>query len=179
MHVPVTDLVGNPGATRELQRAVDASAFGDDPWGHAQDALVGPIELSLHLDAVVEGILVRGRVRFALDLPCARCLEPQPIEREVEVAELFTDPARREPDDEDDPGYELIDDATALDLTTLVRDALLVDLPVRIVCREGCRGLCPTCGADRNRTDCGHDREQAADPRWAPLADVELPAEGP
>lgn len=174
MHVAVTDLVGHPGATRELERAVDADEFGDDPWGPAEGALIGTIHLALHLDSVVEGILVRGRVRVPLELACARCLRPQPVERDVEVAELFVDPTRREPDEDDDPGYELIDDLTAIDLTTLVRDALLVDLPVRVLCAEHCRGLCPVCGANRNLDECGHDPTPTADPRWAVLAELDL-----
>lgn len=174
MLVAVTDLVGHPGATRAIERAVDADEFGDEPWGPAEDALTGPIQLSLHLDSVVEGILVRGRVHAPLEIGCARCLRPQPLERDVEVAELFIDPARREPEDEDDPGYELINDLTAIDLTTLVRDALIMGLPVRVLCREDCQGLCPTCGTDRNEQDCGHTAEAPVDPRWARLADIDL-----
>lgn len=174
MHVPVTDLVGHPGATRALRRAVEVAEFGDDPWTPAEGAVEDPVELDLHLDSVVEGILVRGRVRARLERPCGRCLEPCPDDREVEVAELFVDPTRREEGEEDDPGYELIDDLTAIDLTTMVRDALLVDLPVRVLCDEDCRGLCPVCGANRNLGDCGHDQKPAADPRWAVLAELDL-----
>jgi uncharacterized protein len=177
VRVPVTGLVGHPGETREFARAVPPEAFGDEPWGPAADQVRDPVELDLHLDAVVEGILVRGTLRFTVSVPCARCLEPQPHEIETTVAELFYDPGKREDDDEDDPGYEIIDDLTAIDLSTLVRDALIVELPVRVLCREACQGLCPTCGADRNVTDCGHGDEDAADPRWAKLADLELPAD--
>jgi uncharacterized protein len=179
VRVPVTDLVGHPGTTRALTRAVTPEEFGADPWGPAVEAVTAPVELDLHLDAVVEGILVRGALTFTVQLPCARCLEPQQVTRTVDVAELFTDPAKREPEDEDDPGYELEDDLTAIDLSTLVRDALVVDLPVRVLCREDCQGLCPTCGADRNLGDCGHADTELADPRWAKLADLDLPADRP
>ena len=174
MRVPVTDLVGHPGETRELQRAVPADAFGSDPWGPTIATVEDPIELDLHLDAVVEGILVRGTLRFTVQLPCARCLALQQRRLDVEVAELFVDPTKREDDEEDDPGYELVDDLTAIDLTTMVRDALLIDLPVRVVCREDCQGLCPVCGADRNVADCGHRQGPLPDPRWAKLADLDL-----
>lgn len=174
MRVPITELVGHPGATRALSRAVDPDEFGTDPWGPTVDAVAGPVELDLHLDAVVEGILVRGELTFTAEVPCARCLVPQEVTRTVEVAELFTDPAKREPEDEDDPGYELEDDLTAIDLTTLVRDALVVDLPVRVVCSEDCQGLCPTCGADRNLGDCGHRETELSDPRWSKLAELDL-----
>ena len=177
MRVPVSDLVGHPGETRGLRRDVEAAAFGDDPWGPAAEEVQDPVELDLHLDAVVEGVLVRGSIGFHVRLACARCLVPQDVTYTVEVAELFQDPTKREDDDEDDPGYELVDDLTAIDLSTLARDALIVDLPVRVLCDEACQGLCVECGADRNQVDCGHRPEAAPDPRWAKLADLDLPTE--
>ncbi|MBS3942116.1 MAG: DUF177 domain-containing protein [Actinobacteria bacterium] len=151
--------------------------FGDDGWGAAEGAFRDDIDLDLDLDAVVEGILVRGTVGADLQLPCGRCLVPQDVRVDSDVAELFVDPAKREDDDEDDPGYELIDDRTAIDLSVMVRDALLIDLPVRVLCREDCQGLCEECGADRNLGDCGHRPDEAPDPRWAKLADLDLPSE--
>lgn len=177
MRVPVTDLVGHPGATRPLSAEVERDAFGEDPWGPADDALDGPLVLELHLDSVVEGILVRGRIEVGLTLPCARCLAPQRADRTLEVAELFLDPTKREDDEDDDPGYELLDDRTAIDLSTMVRDAVVIDLPVRVLCRDDCAGLCPVCGEDRNQRDCGHGDESTPDPRWAKLADLDLPNE--
>ncbi|MCC5948072.1 MAG: DUF177 domain-containing protein [Nitriliruptoraceae bacterium] len=177
MRIVVTDLVGHPGETRAVDTAVPASAFGDDPWGPTVDAVRDPIGLDLHLDSVVEGILVRGTIHYDVQMPCGRCLVPQDEQVDANVTELFLDPAKREEDEEDDPGYELIDDATALDLSTLARDALVIDLPLRVLCREDCQGLCPTCGGDRNLEDCGHRDEPLRDPRWSALADLELPRE--
>ena len=174
MRVPVTDLVGHPGETRALTRAVPPDEFGDDPWGPAVTEVEEDVDLDLHLDSVVDGILVRGSIGFAIVIPCARCLEVQHVRRDVDVAELFVDPRKREDDDEDDPGYELIDDRTAIDLSTMVRDTLLVDLPLQFLCDEGCLGLCVVCGADLNQGDCGHRPGSAPDPRWARLADLDL-----
>ena len=177
MRVPITDIVDRPGASRPIRDAVDAGAFGTDPWGPAEGALLDPVELDLHLDSVVDGILVRGTLGFTLDLPCGRCLVPQRTHRDVHVVELFVDPAKREDDEDDEPGYDLLDAATAIDLSTMVRDALLLGLPLRILCREDCQGLCPDCGADRNVTDCGHTDRDPVDPRWSALADLDLPPE--
>ena len=174
MRVPVTDLVGQPGTTRPLTVAVERSAFGPDPWGPADEALLDPVVLDLHLDAVVEGVLVRGELEVSLELPCARCLTAQRLERTLRVAELFADPTKREDDEEEDPGYELLDDRTAIDLSTMVRDAVVIELPVRVLCHDACQGLCPECGADRNVTDCGHADTEPTDPRWAKLADLDL-----
>lgn len=177
MRVTITDLVDVPGATRPL--AVDAplEAFGDDAWGPADGVVEPPVVLDLDVDAVVDGILVRGTVLFHLRTACSRCLTPHATDRVVEVVELFTDPARAEPDDEPDPGYEMLDNRTAIDLSTLVRDALLIDLPLRVLCSPDCAGLCATCGADLNVAPCGHGAAGDLDPRWAALTELRLPPE--
>jgi len=175
VRVAIVDLVDHPGQTRAVRRAVPASTFGTEPWGPTVDLVHDPVELDLHLDAVVEGILVRGTIDVRVEVACGRCLTPVELPLSLTVTELFTDPARREEDEEDDPGYELLDDRTAIDLSTLARDAVLIDLPVQVRCRPDCQGLCPTCGVDRNLEACGHDDEPGSDPRWAALADLDLP----
>lgn len=175
MRVPIVDLVDHPGETRAIVRAVDAAEFGTDPWGPTIARVQDPVELDLHLDAVVEGILVRGTIGVHVEVQCARCLTDVASDLDLTVTELFTDPARREEEDEDDPGYELLDDRTALDLSTLARDAVMIDLPLQVLCAADCKGLCPTCGVDRNRAECGHVEAADPDPRWAALADLDLP----
>lgn len=177
MRVTITDIVDEPGATRPLHVEVDRDEFGDASWGPADELMHGTIGLDLKLDAVVDGILVRGTVGVDLDLACARCLAACSRHLNVEVAELFSHPDRVELEDEIEAGYEILDAGTAIDLTTLVRDALLIDLPLRVLCRDDCAGLCPSCGADRNARDCGHTGRSGTDPRWAALAEVRLPPE--
>jgi len=179
VRVVVTDIVGRPGSTHPLQERVPTVDFGGD-WGPADGMLDDTVDLDLHLDSVVDGILVRGTVSFGVTLACARCLKPLPTRIDAHVTELFVDPAR-DHDDEDDvePGYELLDDLTAIDLSTLVRDALLIDLPIRVLCRADCAGLCPECGAELDAGDCGHGGQDGIDPRWAALADLDLPPSDP
>ncbi len=55
-----------------------------------------------------------------------------------------------------------------IDLDELVREELLLAVPTHLVCQENCKGVCPTCGADRNVTDC-RCGEEYVDPRWAGL----------
>ena len=175
MRVPVTDLVGHPGATRAVVETVLPEQVDDHPdWGPAEGALEGPLQLDLTLESVVEGILVRGTVDVDLELPCARCLSPQRLEHTVPVAEMFMDPRKVDPEDDED-GYRIDDDLAHLDLAPMLRDTVVMEVPVRVLCREDCQGLCPVCGTDRNETDCGHRPDEEPDPRWAALADVEVP----
>ena len=175
MRIPVTDLVGHPGATRAVVQDVlpaEVDEYGD--WGPAEGVVVGPLHLALDLDSVVEGILVRGTVDVDLEVPCSRCLVLQRLEHTVPVAEMFTDPRRLDEDDDED-GYLLDEDLAHLDLGPLLRDTVVMEVPVRLLCREDCQGLCPVCGADRNEADCGHRPDEEPDPRWAKLADVDVP----
>lgn len=176
MRVPVTDLVRKPGATRALvTRAAPEDVDAGASWG-GDRTVSSPIELDLALESVVEGILVRGQVAFRVELECGRCLAPVVVDHVAHVAELFVDPGRREPDDEDDPGYEIEVDLAAIDLATMIRDTVSMAIPVQPRCRPDCMGLCPTCGTDRNLHDCGHRPESTGDPRWARLAELDLSA---
>ena len=165
----VADLLGRPGTSRRL--ALVLSAPEDFDARLAQVA--GTVELRGVLESVVEGLLLRGHLRASLRVPCARCVTELDIESDVEVTELFTDPATT--DDDVEQGYEIVDDH--IDLDTLLRDALAEAVPYQALCTQACRGLCANCGANLNEVACDCS-EDMSDPRWAALEDLQLP-EGP
>ena len=178
MRVPVIGLVGRAGQRRDLTTSVPPEAFGEEPWGPAVDRFEGEIELDLVLEAVSGGVLVRGPLRATARGTCARCLAPTMDTWEVDVTELHrsSDAVEDEDDGEvDDLDYRLVDGDAQLELDQMVRDALVVGQPVRVLCREDCAGLCPQCGADRNTTPCEHAADPAADPRWEALRGLRLP----
>jgi uncharacterized protein len=134
------------------------------------------VELALRLESVIEGVLVTGTARVQLAGECSRCLDPISDELEVDLQELYrygdTDahgrPSRhREVDaDSDDDQPVLVGDH--LDLEPVLRDAVVLDLPLAPVCQEDCLGLCPQCGV-RLEDDPQHDHD-VIDPRWAALS---------
>lgn len=65
-------------------------------------------------------------------------------------------------------------DGKTIDLDPVVREQVLLALPVSVVCREDCKGLCPTCGQDLNEQDCGHGKVKEVDVRLAKLKDIKL-----
>lgn len=118
-------------------------------------------------------IRLAGRIRADIELNCDRCLSPTGTPAEVEFEESFTppdDPASPDTERElqRDDLHVSFYEGDAIDLDELVREQLLLALPGRFVCREDCKGLCPTCGADLNAEGCGCAREET-DPRWAAL----------
>ena len=122
-------------------------------------------------------IRISGRIEGKLENSCARCLEP--IETEVSgKLDLFFHPmaeiARSEEhaissDDADVGFYE----EPGLPLADVVREQLSLWLPMRELCREDCRGLCPRCGVNRNRERCDC-KEELNDSRWDALRQMKL-----
>jgi uncharacterized protein len=139
------------------------------------------VELDLRLESVVEGVLVTGTAHAPLAGECVRCLDPVEHELDAEFQEMFSYPdadtrtARKDEagDDAEDADADALyveDDLIALE--PVLRDAVVLALPMQPVCREDCPGLCPECGA-RLADDPDHHHE-ATDIRWAALQDFRV-----
>jgi uncharacterized protein len=104
--------------------------------------------------------------RIRLHGPCYRCLEDAVLELPIAVQEYQA----TSPGDAEELTTQYVTD-DRLDLATWARDASALALPDKILCRADCAGLCPVCG--RNLNDEPHEHEnEAADPRWASLAEL-------
>jgi uncharacterized protein len=130
------------------------------------------IECDVRLESVIEGVLVSGTARVRLEGECSRCLDPISDELEVDLQELYVYPetdargrAVTSDADEDDEQRYVVDEH--VDLEPLLRDAVVLDLPLAPVCRDDCPGLCSQCGA-RLADDPEHHHD-VIDPRWAAL----------
>ena len=124
---------------------------------------------------VIKDIRLRGRLSAGLELQCARCLEPlrQDVKRDFELLyrPLGADAGRDElsvTDAEAEIGYYQGD---GLLLEDVLREQVLLALPLKVTCREDCKGLCPQCGKNLNQVQCSCSTE-VEDPRWAALKDV-------
>lgn len=167
--VPIKNLrrsVGN--RRRELRRG----RVGELRVAESVVAGTAEVEAVALVDSVDGGVEVTATVTAPWSGECRRCLRPLGGELRTSVREMYRPRARGEPPDEET--YPLGGDQ--LDLRPLVRDALLLALPIAPLCREDCLGLCPSCGADLNNGPCGCPAP-AADPRWAPLERL-LPGTG-
>jgi uncharacterized protein len=131
-----------------------------------------PIEFSIRLEAVVEGVLVTGAAEAELAGDCVRCLEEIRSNITAEFQELFVydDEQRSETEDEETSRLE----GDLVDLEPLLRDAVVLALPFQPLCQDDCPGLCVECGA-RLADDPGHAHEAAVDPRWAALQQLNQP----
>ncbi len=110
----------------------------------------------------------RGRVTTTVPLTCGRCLRSFAYRLVGTFAEGFRRGAESAPRPQGSGALILPLDGAALDLTEVVRQHLVMALPLVPLCRAECRGLCPVCGADRNEVVCGCVARES-DPRLAVL----------
>jgi uncharacterized protein len=156
------ELGRRPGSMRELRLQVPAPGYlGVDLIGVPAGA---ELDLDLRLESVVEGVLVSGTAHVPLSGECGRCLEAVSDELAVELQELFAYAESGTAEDEEMARME----GDLLDLEPVLRDAVVLALPLTPLCREECSGLCVDCGErlDDLPDDHGH---AAPDPRWAEL----------
>lgn len=165
-----TELRREPGNSRQIDTSVTLpERLGTEVIGVPAGASV---HLDLLLESVMEGILVSGTVSGTLEGECVRCLTHLEEEFEVPVTELYAYPdmvEAHEGDDDEDPAPVVEEDT--IDLTDLVVDGVVLDLPFNPVCDEDCQGLCQECGINLNENP-GHEHEAPVDPRWAVLSEL-------
>ncbi len=136
------------------------------------------VELDLRLESVMDGVLVTGTAHAPATGECVRCLEPVERELAADFQEMFSYPdadtrtaVKADPgDDAEDEGTLHLED-DLFDLEPVLRDAVVLALPMQPVCREDCPGLCPECGV-RLADEPDHHHE-AADIRWAALLEFQ------
>ncbi|NYH53664.1 uncharacterized protein HNR06_003253 [Nocardiopsis arvandica] len=173
--VDTRQLGRQPGSMRTVNRIVAApqafsSAMAVVPEG-------SEIELDLRLEAVMEGVLVTGTVRGQLTAECSRCLDPISDGIEAEFQELYRYPADEdaapgESEDEDDEDEDYYLEGELLDLEPVVRDAVVLALPLTPLCGPDCPGLCSECGAKLAEAGPDHGHGDDVDPRWEALRKI-------
>jgi uncharacterized protein len=168
--VDTHELGRSPGSMREITRQVLAPrAIGNFVIAIPEGS---PMELTMRLETVVQGVLITGQATAQASGECVRCLEPITIPLDLHFQELFT----YEPDlkgrkheidlDDEDPLPQLIDEMA--DLEPAIIDAAVLALPYQPHCRADCPGLCSECGQPLAADPTHH--HEPADSRWSGLS---------
>jgi uncharacterized protein len=171
------DIPRIPKEGLDLDEALDPAALHIE--GEAELDLRPGGRLRCHVE-LVDGttVHVRGRLEAAVAVDCARCLARTPVTLGQDLDLFYLPRAAGRPEEQEEEvrlddhdvvvGYY---EADRLDLGEVVREQLLLGLPSKPLCREGCLGLCPTCGKDRNQEGACScpPAEEGGDPRLEPL----------
>ncbi|HWG22863.1 DUF177 domain-containing protein [Actinospica sp.] len=158
-----------PGAMRQFDRDLPAEPLLGHEGSTLEDlysAEAADLLLDLRLESVVEGVLATGRVSGSLVSECVRCLDPIEVEVDADFQELFYYDLEDLSAAELEEAVSVVEDL--LDVEPLVRDAVMLDLPLQPLCEPDCPGLCAECGAALAE-DPDHHHE-SVDPRWAALS---------
>jgi uncharacterized protein len=145
------------GYSREILYDADRLVLEDD-------LVVLDLKGAVQFTRTPDGLLSQGRLTARVEAECGRCLAPTVQPLTANVQELWYYPPEKAPADAELVIYE---DAN-LDLTPLVREHFLLGIPIQVLCRPDCLGLCSICGHDLNLGPCGHEAD-ARDPRLAAL----------
>jgi len=130
-----------------------------------EDLLLVDVQGVIAVSVTEDGVIADGKIKAFTELSCSRCLEDywQPIE--IRFTEMFTKhPAESSPENLE----QLLPADGSLNLTPIIRDYAVLDIPISQVCKPDCKGLCQVCGVNLNEKDCGH-RQESIDPRMAGL----------
>src|ERR1700710_1656861 len=159
--VDLRELGRRAGSMQEIDRTLPA------PEGWKVELIGVPegasVHLHLRLESVMEGVLVTGEVDAPLTGSCARCLEPLEDSLELALQELYAyAESPTEATSEEDEVRRVEGDY--IDLEPMVRDAVVLALPLAPLCDENCAGLCVDCGQRLNDLPADHTHE-VIDPR--------------
>jgi uncharacterized protein len=139
-----------------------------------------PASLSLHLLRTVDNVQVAGHVETSLTPVCGRCAEafetteriPLHVHLAPHKAMHFQDGEVDEELGENDVAFSFYKGET-IDLPEILRELILLETPVRRLCSEDCKGLCPRCGQDLNTASCDCHKK-TVDPRLEALKNIKL-----
>jgi uncharacterized protein len=137
------------------------------------------VALELHKDRD-ENVYLRGRIQGGVTVPCASCLIPAAVPIDARLSLTFVREGDEGPaSDSDDPLDEAdvaFHDGESVDVAPILREQIILALPISARCKEGCLGLCSVCGQNKNESDCGHRPEQLREEQspFAALKDLKL-----
>ncbi|MBI3580648.1 MAG: DUF177 domain-containing protein [Nitrospinae bacterium] len=172
VQVDVDTISPEEGLTLDLRRPFDFFFSEEDGVVGASD-----VGINVSLSKVGNEVFAVGTVGGAVRLQCGRCLKEFDYELEAEVNAPFLpkgggdrepSPASEAEGPEEDEGDVNYYKGKTLDLYNVLRDQLFLALPLKPLCREECKGLCPSCGADLNKGPCSCGPKKG-DPRLAAL----------
>jgi uncharacterized protein len=150
----------------KAEEAVQAFPVLDRLQSDGECTFTGPVSSDLSVSREYDHIRVTGRVSAPIRLTCSRCLEAYDSTIDSNFTIIFRKGAPAEPAGEDEvelSEQDLISGTYSgdeIDLTHEIEEQVAMEVPLKPLCREECKGLCPTCGTDLNRGSCTCSREQ-------------------
>ena len=155
--VNVAELLRRPGSEKQVDAVVTAEELALSEPRIAPDA---DVAVSARLASMTDGIVVTARLSVPWNDTCRRCLAPLDETIDTTVHELYQVLVTAE------DAFPIIGEQ--IDLTQMVRESIILELPLAPLCRADCAGICPVCGVNRNDQPCSCE-VTITDERWSAL----------
>lgn len=128
-----------------------------------------PIEVELTASRSGDEIILQGRILTSVEVECSRCLEIREIDIKPKMQFVIQLLDSVQPHQSTDDDFVILPKTTGeYDITDRVREAIILELPLKPLCSDNCRGLCPMCGVNLNETEC-ECMPDKTDERWDSL----------
>ena len=141
------------------------------------DAEAVIMEINFQAAYISDRVMIKGKWQVDMEGECSRCLEKSTYSLKENFREEFihlAGPAEQKESGkmaEQDNEERFFFKGELLDLAEYFRQAFLMSQPLKILCRDDCKGLCPICGVNKNREQCQCVRD-AINSRWAVLEKI-------
>ena len=169
MRIELENLEGGKGEFAHVYQPDDLNPVDE------RVSLAGPATVSGKVRLAGNEVFVNGHVETRAQVECDRCLQPVETPVNTDFAlEYITGSEYESSGVAELTEAEMsvsVFDGQGLDVDEIVKEQVLLAVPTRMLCSEDCKGICPECGADRNKGDCNCTTNDI-DPRWAALKDL-------
>jgi uncharacterized protein len=148
--------------------SLDPSGFDFDP---EKIDLKGAVECDITLTRNGTKVILQGTILFSFQLECARCFAPFTLKREESIIAHYVAEKRVYCEEEGLSNEDMLSEQytnDTIDARQLLHDTIMLSKPMKPLCNDDCRGLCPLCGQDLNKGTCSCTRDNS-DPRWDAL----------
>ena len=163
MFIDLSNLIKNIGEEKSFrgESVVEDIRFMGELISFAE-----PVKVDITVKNVGGVLCLSGRGQCKVLVSCGRCGKPLTEDLELEIEEsLLYEGSNVEINDDEDV---IVFSGYRFDIDEIVANDIFMNLPIRYLCKEDCKGVCPKCGKDLNEGDCGCDKQQT-DPRFDAL----------
>lgn len=169
MLIQLSDILLQDGRKEELEAEIGMDTFKSQ-LGEFSISKKTPLVLTI-VNTGEQKLEIEGTAQLTVDIPCDRCLEPVSVVFDLHI-ERKLDMKQSDEDRIKDLDESNFITQTELDVDQLVCNEVLTEWPLKILCKEDCKGICSQCGTNLNYGTCSCDHEERLDPRMAAISDI-------
>lgn len=150
MKIDISDIIKTDGASHQIDFNGNIEGLGR----YADITIDGPICLNAVLTNTGGILRLEGTLKTHFTGECSMCLTDAGADLDLKIRESIVD--AKAGDDTESYTYE----GKLVDLDKIIRDNIILNLPMKLLCRQTCKGVCPVCGGNRNEVSCSCSREE-------------------